>query len=237
MRASGRTAPSRWTCNSIFGVDESVADMGAPDASKSGVCKDVCLREDAFAANRGLQALPLWSARDCPNVTAPNGSLPPRNTRDTLRAALAVEAEVADPRDLAGRAAPRFEVGAQCTDHRRSDAAVLQRGVGRHRTDPTEAVDRMTPETDGRALRVARRERRAEARPRGRARGPSRDRRVAANSCAPLPVSRSTTTPAGGMRRNAVSMAMLVPTQSRSNPHVSNSIPTRVFVTSTPGQR
>src|SRR5207244_10110188 len=78
------------------------------------------------------------------------------------RAALAVEAEVAHPRNLAGRAAARSEVGAQRRDNRGSDAPVLQCRIGRHGTDPTEAVDRVTPEADCRALRVAGGERGAE---------------------------------------------------------------------------
>ena len=100
--------------------------------------------------------------------------------------------------------------------------------------------DRFTewqPKPIVRPSRVAGRERGAELDRAVELGNPVRDTRAAAKSCAPVPVSRSTMMPAGGGRRNDVSIVMLVPTQSRSKPSVSSSIPARVFAVSTPGQR
>src|SRR5262245_38478999 len=83
------------------------------------------------------------------------------NARDA-RAALAVEAQVADPRDLPGGVAPRREVGAHRRNDRRTDATVLLVGLGRHRPHPGRTVDGMAPEPDRLAVCVARRERSAE---------------------------------------------------------------------------
>ena len=60
----GRTAPSRCTCSSIFGSVRVLlrAWRAPPRASKAMM---------AFAANRGLQALPVWSARDPTMITPP----------------------------------------------------------------------------------------------------------------------------------------------------------------------
>src|SRR5262245_29800515 len=77
-------------------------------------------------------------------------------------AALAVEAQIADPRDLPGGVAPGCEVGAYRRNDRRTDATVLVVGLGRHRPDPGSTVDGMAPEPDRLAVCVARRERSAE---------------------------------------------------------------------------
>src|SRR5689334_23322536 len=78
-------------------------------------------------------------------------------------AALAVEAQVADPRDLAGRDAARGEVGAQRREQRGTDYTVLERGIGGHQADTTGPVHGVAREADGPPVGIARRESRAEA--------------------------------------------------------------------------
>src|SRR3954470_6130209 len=62
--AAGRTVPSRWTWSSIFGSGTGVM----AEASWSGRKHR---RSGAVAANRGRQALPIWSARGGLSVPPP----------------------------------------------------------------------------------------------------------------------------------------------------------------------
>ena len=130
---------------------------------------------------------------------------PPWKTRDTRRAALAVEAQVADPRDLAGRRAARAR-GRRTP--RRAPPSRRRRAATSGRSPSGRSTRRGC--TSGSRSRSSRpsASRAANAVPQldrdGRARGPSAGRRAAAKSCAPEPVSRSTTTPRRRSRRNVV---------------------------------